>query len=103
MKRHNVILESNVEPKDNNVLWLQGNKLKKFGNTGWENIVEGDVVTTDRIENGAVTTDKIAADAFDSTLSKSEKIAPANIVGNKITTLNQKRFEIGRASCRERV
>ena len=90
MKRHNVILESNVEPKDNNVLWLQGNKLKKFGNTGWENIVEGDVVTTDRIENGAVTTDKIAADAFDSTLSKSEKIAPANIVGNKITTLDEK-------------
>ena len=90
MKRHNVILESNVEPKDNNVLWLQGNKLKKFGNTGWENIIEGDVVTTDRIENGAVTTDKIATDAFDSTLSKSEKIAPANIVGNKITTLDEK-------------
>ena len=90
MKRHNVILESNVEPKDNNVLWLQGNKLKKFGNTGWENIVEGDVVTTDRIENGAVTTEKIATNAFDSTLSKSEKIAPANIVGNKITTLNEK-------------
>lgn len=90
MKRHNVILESNVEPKDNNVLWLQGNKLKKFGNTGWENIVEGDVVTTDRIENGAVTTDKIATNAFDSTLSKSEKIAPANIVGNKITTLEEK-------------
>lgn len=90
MKRHNVILESNVEPKDNNVLWLQGNKLKKFGNTGWEDIIEGDVVTTDRIENGAVTTDKIAADAFDSTLSKSEKIAPANIVGNKITTLDEK-------------
>ncbi len=39
MKRHNVILESNVEPKDKNVLWLQGNKLKKFGNTGWEDIV----------------------------------------------------------------
>lgn len=38
MKRHNVILESNVEPKDNNVLWLQGNKLKKFGNTGWKDI-----------------------------------------------------------------
>ena len=90
MKRHNVILESNVESKDNNVLWLQGNKLKKFGNTGWENIVEGDVVTTDRIENGAVTTEKIATNAFDSTLSKSEKIAPANIVGNKITTLNEK-------------
>ena len=90
MKRHNVILESSVEPKDNNALWLQGNKLKKFGNTGWENIIEGGVVTTDRIENGAVTTDKIATNAFDSTLSKSEKIAPANIVGNKITTLDEK-------------
>ena len=58
MKRHNVI-ESNVEPKDNSVLWLQGNKLKKFGNTGWEDIIGGDVVTTDRIENGAVTTGKL--------------------------------------------
>lgn len=84
MKRHNVILESNVEPKDHNVLWLQGNKLKKFGNTGWENIIEGDIVTTDRIENGAVTTDKIATDAFDSTLSKSKKIAPADAVGLRI-------------------
>lgn len=90
MKKHNIILESNVEPKDKNVLWLQGNKLKKFGKTGWEDITEGGVVTTDRIENGAVTTDKIATNAFDSTLSKSEKIAPANIVGNKITMLDEK-------------
>ena len=92
MKKHNVILESNVEPKDNNVLWLQGNKLKKFGNAGWENIVEGDVVTTDRIENGAVTTDKIATTAFDSTLSVSGKIAPADVVGGKFTELSE---EIG--------
>lgn len=92
MKRHNVILESNVEPKDNNVLWLQGNKLKKFGNTGWEDIIEGDVVTTDRIENGAVTTDKIATNAFDSTLSKSEKIAPANIVGLRIAEATNKQI-----------
>ena len=87
MKRYNVILESSIEPKDKNVLWLQGNKLKKFGNTGWEDIIEGDVVTTDRIENGAVTTDKIAADAFDSTLSKSGKIAPADIVGENLAEL----------------
>lgn len=39
MKRHNVILESNIEPEDKNVLWLHGKKLKKFGNTGWEDIV----------------------------------------------------------------
>ena len=87
MKKHNIILESNVEPKDKNVLWLQGNKLKKFGKTGWEDITEGGVVTTDRIENGAVTTDKIATNAFDSTLSKSEKIAPADVVGGKLTEL----------------
>ena len=89
MKRHNVILESSLEPKDKNVLWLQGNKLKKFGNTGWEDIIEGSVVTTDRIENGAVTTDKIATNAFDSTLSKSEKIAPANVVGENLANLGK--------------
>lgn len=38
MKRHNVILESSIEPKDKNVLWLHGKKLKKFGKTGWEDI-----------------------------------------------------------------
>ena len=88
MKRHNVILESNVEPKDKNVLWLQGNKLKKFGKTGWEDITEGGVVTTDRIENGAVTSEKIATSAFDSTLSVSGKIAPSDVVGSKFTKLN---------------
>ena len=87
MKKHNIILESNVEPKDKNVLWLQGNKLKKFGKTGWEDITEGGVVTTDRIENGAVTTEKIATTAFDSTLSVSGKIAPADVVGGKLTEL----------------
>lgn len=60
MKRHNVILESNVEPKDNNVLWLQGNKLKKFGNTGWEDITDTEALNqalntleehSDRLEN----------------------------------------------------
>ena len=90
MKRHNVILESSIEPEDKNVLWLHGKKLKKFGKAGWEDIIEGSVITTDRIENGAVTTHKIATNAFDSTLSKSEKIAPADVVGNKITTLDEK-------------
>ena len=90
MKKHNIILESNVEPKDKNVLWLQGNKLKKFGKTGWEDITEGGVVTTDRISDGAVTSEKISTSAFDSTLSVSGKIAPADVVGEKITKLNEK-------------
>lgn len=45
------------------------------------------IITTDRIENGAVTTDKIATSAFDSTLSVSGKIAPADVVGGKLTDL----------------
>lgn len=41
-------------------------------------------ITTDRIENGAVTSEKIATSAFDSTLSVSGKIAPADVVGLRI-------------------
>ena len=48
------------------------------------------LITTDRIENGAVTSEKIATSAFDSTLSVSGKIAPADIVGEKITKLKEK-------------
>ena len=48
------------------------------------------LITTDRIEDGAVTTEKIATSAFDSTLSVSGKIAPANIVGEKLTDLASK-------------
>lgn len=44
-------------------------------------------ITTDRIENGAVTSEKIATSAFDNTLSVSGKIAPADVVGEKITEL----------------
>ena len=44
-------------------------------------------ITTDRIADGAVTTEKIATSAFDSTLSVSGKIAPADVVGEKITEL----------------
>ena len=47
------------------------------------------LITTDRIEDGAVTTEKIATSAFDSTLSVSGKIAPANIVGEKLTELEK--------------
>ena len=44
-------------------------------------------ITTDRIENGAVTSEKISTSAFDSTLSVSGKIAPADVVGAKLTEL----------------
>ena len=59
MKKYNVVLESSVEPKDKNVLWLHGKKLKKFGKTGWEDI--GDEAL---IEDGAVTSEKISSSAF---------------------------------------
>ena len=48
------------------------------------------IITTDRIEDGAVTTEKIATSAFDSTFSVSGKIAPADIVGEKLTELKEK-------------
>lgn len=51
-------------------------------------------ITTDRIENGAVTTEKISTNAFDSTLSVSGKIAPADVVGEKITKLEEEANEI---------
>lgn len=58
------------------------------GYTGGDEIVAK--ITTDRIEDGAVTTEKIATSAFDSTLSISGKIAPADVVGEKIAELESK-------------
>lgn len=52
------------------------------------------IITTDRIEDGAVTTEKIATSAFDSTLSVSGKIAPADVVGGKFTELEQDIHEL---------
>ena len=46
-------------------------------------------ITTDRIEDGAVTSEKISSSAFDSTLLVSGKIAPADVVGEKITELEE--------------
>lgn len=60
MKRHNVILESNVEPENKNILWLHGKKLKKFGKDGWEDITDIEALNqalntlgehSDRLEN----------------------------------------------------
>lgn len=45
------------------------------------------IINTNRIEDGAITSEKIATSAFDSTLSVSGKIAPADVVGEKITEL----------------
>ena len=47
-------------------------------------------ITTDRIEDGSLTSEKIATSAFDSTLSVSGKIAPADVVGGKLTELKEK-------------
>lgn len=47
-------------------------------------------ITTDRIEDGAITSEKIATSAFDDTLSVSGKIAPADVVGMKLTGLGDK-------------
>ena len=57
------------------------------GYTGGDEIAAK--ITTDRIENGAVTSEKIATSAFDSTLSVSGKIAPADVVGEKLTELDK--------------
>lgn len=57
------------------------------GYTGGDEIVAK--ITTDRIEDGAVTSAKISTSAFDDTLSVSGKIAPADVVGMKITELEQ--------------
>lgn len=38
MKRYNIIVESNIEPEDKNVLWLKNKKIKQFTDKGWEDI-----------------------------------------------------------------
>ena len=51
-------------------------------------------ITTDRIADGAVTSEKIATSAFDSTLSLSGKIAPADVVGERLTELGKRTSSI---------
>ena len=47
------------------------------------------IITTDRIKDGAVTSEKIATSAFDSTLFVSGKIAPADVVGTRLNKLDK--------------
>ena len=49
--------------------------------------ISDSAVTTDKLSNGAVTSEKISTSAFDSTLSVSGKIAPADVVGGKLSKL----------------
>ena len=65
-----------------NCVWVDS------GYTGGDEIVAN--ITTDRIEDGAVTSDKITTSAFDGTLSVSGKIAPADVVGRKFNDLENK-------------
>ena len=58
------------------------------GYTGGDEIVAK--ITTARIEDGAVTSEKIATSAFDDTLSTSRKLADAKIVGDKFTEQESK-------------
>lgn len=58
------------------------------GYTGGDEIVAK--ITTERIEDGAVTSEKISSSAFDPNLSVSGKIAPADVVGRKINELEGK-------------
>ena len=51
-----------------------------------EEEIDDNAIIERTIKDRNITSNKIAKSAFDSTLSKSEKIAPANLVGNKITT-----------------
>lgn len=72
---------------DKQTLQEHGNRIAQI-NTILDEHTEGinANITTDRIEDGAVTSDKISTSAFDNTLSVSGKIAPADVVGEIIAT-----------------
>ena len=73
---------------DKHTLQEHGNRIAQINTTLDEHTESINArITTDRIADGAVTTEKIATSAFDSTLSLSGKIAPADVVGRKLTDL----------------
>lgn len=74
---------------DKQALQEHGNRIAQINTTLEEHNERINAkITTDRIEDGAVTAEKIATSAFDSTLSVSGKIAPADVVGEKLTELD---------------
>lgn len=76
---------------DKHTLQEHGNRIAQINTTLDEHTESINArITTDRIADGAVTSEKIATSAFDSTLSVSGKIAPADVVGVKITELERK-------------
>ena len=76
---------------DKHTLQEHGNRIAQINTTLEEHTESINArITTDRISDGAVTSDKIATTAFDSTLSVSGKIAPADVVGERLTELGQK-------------
>lgn len=73
---------------DKRALQEHGNRIAQINTTLDEHTESINAkITTDRIEDGAVTSEKIATIAFDDTLSVSGKIAPANVVGEKLTEI----------------
>ena len=76
---------------DKHTLQEHGNRIAQINTTLEEHTESINArITTDRISDGAVTSEKIATSAFDSTLSVSGKIAPADVVGGKLTELEKK-------------
>ena len=75
---------------DKHTLQEHGNRIAQINTTLDEHTESINArITTDRIADGAVTSEKIATTAFDSTLSVSGKIAPADIVGTRLTELSK--------------
>lgn len=73
---------------DKHTLQEHGNRIAQINTTLDEHTESINArITTDRIADGAVTSEKIATSAFDSTLSVSGKIAPADVVGTRLTEL----------------
>lgn len=75
---------------DKHTLKEHGNRIAQINTTLEEHTESINArITTDRIADGAVTSEKIATSAFDSTLSVSGKIAPADTVGERLTELER--------------
>lgn len=75
---------------DKHTLQEHGNRIAQINTTLEEHTESINArITTDRIADGAVTSEKIATSAFDDTLSKRGKIAPADVVGERLIILEE--------------